>query len=253
MIWVKFTSPTNFTYNHYIGECDYTYERFAVRTEQEQAMYDTIRIRVKGFLVGANTLDLDNQIGRLQLAIRDGGSIQLLDNSTGSTRATRLSLTSANTLSGIRVNRKPSFPGMKGAAFVTNMPYDYEIEGDVPSDDDGGIGNIIVSWSETVKRTGGGPLYGVMEVVRGNPVRVLRREKTAYRATQSGTAIGLLAPPTKPLPLWPQWQTGSPDESETSPHRYGSIANYRNFPISWSYDFIATEQLFGSPNIQPGG
>jgi len=242
-MFVRYNGPRG-SYTHKVGEVEYVVQQQTLYTERQSPHATLVTIQLTGVLIGSSPAALDAKAVQLVAAYRDGGDLYLYR--SGGV-ATSLSLRSANTTGGVRVTQPPSFPTMAGAAFATHLPFTIVIEGEVPL---GNAGASLQSFSETVQFTGGGPKYGFLEPLTGSPVRMRLRQSTVFRATQSGSAVGLYARPSPPAPLWPAWIKEAPQISGTSPRVVGVRGALRDFGVSWSYSFESSGPLTGGPTVQ---
>lgn len=137
------------------------------------------------------------------------------------------------------------FPvGGGGAEYATGRHYEIEIEAVYPS-----LINGILSFTEQISFQGnGGPRYTYFELMQGPPVRQTVGEKTLYRTTQSGSAVGQITYPTAPDPLWPPYLE---NDTATITTTGGNLinGNYTGFGVVWSYQFISDIPLSGTPTL----
>ncbi len=74
---------------------------------------------------------------------------------------------------------------------------------------------------------------------------------TAYRATQTGQAVGLYGYPPVPPPLFPGKLEEGGRPTLGSPRLRNGV--YVDWPVSWSYSFVSATPLVGFPNRWPAG
>lgn len=242
-MFVRYNGP-NRSFTHKVGEVDYVVQQQTLYTDRQAPHATLVTIQLSGVLVGSSPAAIDAKAIQLAAAYRDGGDLYLYR--PGGV-ATSFSLQSSITTGGVRVTQPPSIPTMAGAAFATHLPYTIVVEGEVPL---GNAGASYQSYSESVQTSGGGPKYGFLEPLTGAPVRMRLREQTVFRATQSGSAVGIYARPSPPAPLWPAWLKEAPQISKTSPRVVGVKRALRDFGISWSYSFESSGPLIGGPTVQ---
>lgn len=103
--------------------------------------------------------------------------------------------------------------------------------------------NYLVSYQETVSYIGnGGPAHVVVPTLDGLLVRQVTTPVTPFRASQTGTAVGLLATPNFGGPsgaVPPRWPMALLNENSTvartSPQRRGLRSI--NYGVQWSYQY----------------
>lgn len=242
-MFVRYIGPRG-SYTHGVGEVEYRVQQQTLYTERQAPYATLVTIQLDGVLIGKSPAVLDARAVQLAAAYRDGGDLYLYR--SGGT-ATSFSLRSANTTGGVRVTQPPSIPTMAGAAFATHLPFSIVVEGEVPL---GANGAVYQSFTETLQFTGGGPKYGFLEPLVGAPVRMRLRERTVFRAVQSGSAVALYGNPILPPPLWPAWMKEAPQISRTSPTPVGVRRTLKNYGVSWSYQFESSGPLTGVPTIR---
>lgn len=105
--------------------------------------------------------------------------------------------------------------------------------------------SFLLSFTETLAFSGGGPLYTHVQTVEGPPEKQKLVNQTPYRCTQTGSASGRTGYPPIPNPLFPDAlvQAGSP--SYTAPQRRGTTLE--GYGVSWSYQFESAQPLVGLP------
>lgn len=158
-------------------------------------------------------------------------------------------LLNAGSISGVRITQPPSYPNGEGAELTTFRNFTISAEADyyfAPSKV-----SQLLSFSESVSMTGGGPMFDMIELINGPALRYRIRNRTAWRATQSGQAVGRSSYPTPPLPIWPGFEVRDPQLQLSSPQWLGK--SYTNWGVSWSYEFAASESLAGFPHVWPAG
>jgi len=107
-------------------------------------------------------------------------------------------------------------------------------------------GELLDSWKETLTFQGnGGPRKLYQEVIDGPAIEQQVLPYTIVRATQSGTAVGILRPPPYPPPIFPNPISESFSQAQESPER--TSQGHVKFPISWSYSFQSATPLVGTP------
>jgi hypothetical protein len=158
-------------------------------------------------------------------------------------------LQSARAAGGTRVTKPPDFPLGAGAEYSTFRNFALAVEADFL---DSSIG--LVSWTESLSFSGGGPQFGYLLTLNGPPQKQLLRQQTTYKATQQGEAVGLSAYPTAPNPIWPADEHSDQRHvSQVLPERTGPgpTAVYHHFKTRWSYVFESAAPLVGVPTAWP--
>jgi hypothetical protein len=228
-------------YQHESGEVEVSVEQQLLETEQGRPYAHNVRWLLQGTLLADNSAEMDRKVLALVEAYKKHGQDISLRFTTG--KETHLALYNRHTITGVKVVQPPSFPGMRHAAYVTYLPYTIVLEAEVPL---AGASTVLLSFTESVSRSGGGAQKVVLEPLETPPVFQLGRRFSAYRAVQSGTAVGYLRYPFAPSPLWPQWLLKRPDSEQRSPRQRGN--GKTEFPISWRYEFASPVPLFGRPH-----
>ena len=240
-------------YVHDQGECAITISRSS-RVENGIVLGYTERWDVKGRLQIVPTGDpvvdraiLSPRIAAMQQAYQQQG-VDLglyFDDGTPSAHF----LQSARSAGGTRVTKPPYFPVGLGAEYSTFRNFALSVEADFL---DTSLG--LISWTESLTLTGGGPQFGYLLCLNGPPQKQLLRQQTTYKATQQGEAVGLTAYPLPPAPLWPADEHGElRNISQTLPQRtgLGPSAVYFSFKTRWSYVFESAVPLLGLPTAWP--
>lgn len=230
-------------YKHAVGEVDYKIKRTALEKNKtiygfnEEWTLDGLLISMTG-----SESDLKSQIAALQAAYTYGGYDLYVLGVDGRTRTTD-QLISSETFSGIQIKVFPSFPEGKGAEYVNYRHYQIVLSADrsiLP-----GV-NFYVSFEEKVSFSGGGKQYGFLYPKYGSPIRQGLKRYTSYKATQQGSAVGFIARPAAPPPIWPGALLVAPDKTYSSPIFQGR--NFAEYGISWKYEFESVTRLVGFPH-----
>lgn len=201
---------------------------------------------LKGELRAATQSALDAAIRQLENAyLRQDGrdAVFYFDDGT----ATQHQLRNSRSLSGVRV-LSLSYPVGRGAEFATYRTYEIQLEADFPVADN--TANLL-AWQESITFQGsGGPDVSVTEVLDGPPLIELSGTHTPCYATQSGSALGHRSYPSVPGPIWPANEIGR-ERSITpgTPKLLNGVLV--EWPVSWSYRFVAQGPLSGLPHQPP--
>lgn len=235
------------TYRHYNEEVEVTINRVPEVNDAGVQWAYTERWTLRGRLPlprnRTNSYGLTPLIQQLEAAYSvDGKDLVLLmpDGATPSAHT----LLNKNTLGGTRIAQPISFPDGKGANYVNARTYEVVIEGLVPITS--GLSSYLVSFTETLEFSGGGPEFGHLRPRIGLPVKQLLTESLPYRVIQFGSAVGMYGYPTIPSSLWPFALLRYPVISRGSPKRMGN--DYWKYPVSWRYEHEHYRRLYGTPN-----
>jgi hypothetical protein len=242
------------THQHAIGECSISIDRTVIENEAKAPIAVLETWNIQGMLTSLlGPTDLDQQISALMAAYEVHAQDLILFLPDGVTPSSS-QLLSANTLGGTRVTKAPSFPTGEHAERVTFAHYTCQVQGELPLD----TANMLVDFHETLKFRGGLPAIGFLEPAVGLPEQQLWKQYTTYKVTQEGHATGYLWQPAigidVGLPIWPAALL--PDKSEydyDSPDAQGISANraYKNYKVSWHYEFESITPLVGNPTRWP--
>lgn len=103
----------------------------------------------------------------------------------------------------------------------------------------------LIAWQESYTYSGGGPNIELFIPITGSAIEQQTSASIGYQATQSGTAIGFTARPSAPTPLFPTKKLPTSSITNIAPQLIGG--NFRNFGISWNYQFLSSTSLAGVP------
>jgi hypothetical protein len=189
----------------------------------------------------AAAADIDSQVATLNTVLVNGVDIRLT--MPNGTTLSQHQLLSADCIGGTRLV-SAGVPTFERAGGITNLPFTFVYEGEVPVED---AASLLRSFEETIQFSGGGPLYGHIVTQSGLPVKQLLRRNTVYRAVQSGQAVGYLARPTPPLPIWLGAQVRGGELTVKSPRR--RVDSFIDFSVAWSFEFESAFPLIGNPHV----
>jgi len=137
------------------------------------------------------------------------------------------------------------FPvGKGGGEYATGRHYEITVESTYPAL----IGGILAFQEQLSFQGNGGPKYAYFELMQGPPIRQIASNQTLFRATQSGTAIGQLAYPDVPSPLWPSYLDGSTSSVTKTGGNFVS-GYFTGFGVSWNYQFTSDQPFYGEPTL----
>jgi len=193
-------------------------------------------------LFGAGVTDMKTKIEALVAAYSTNGFNLILFQSDGIT-PTAHQLISAASRDGTRVLMPVDFPEFNGPEHVTYRTYrivvvaEFEIAGRAE----------LLMFHESVTQSGGLRRRIFQESLTGEPIPQTVNEKTVFKATQSGTAVGNTAFPAIPDPLFPDAQDDEVAITREGPKEV-STGVFREYQISWEYTFTDTTQMVPIPN-----
>lgn len=239
-------------HKHAVGECRISIDRATL----ENAAHVPIAVHeawsIEGMLVSqaANpATDMDAQISSLMAAYSSNGGDLILYMPDGVTPSSS-ALISSKTLGGTRVTQQPSFVPQGGAERICFTHFSLKVEAELPV-----VSNLILTeYHESLKLTGGVPAIGWLEPAVGPPVQQIWKQFTTFKAIQDGSAVGYQTQPllgvAVGVPLFPiatKPQMTSLDAE--SPERIGGA--YKNFKVTWHYEFESDTPLVGQPTPWP--
>jgi hypothetical protein len=235
------------SYQHAANEASVVISKDTVFSEAGTARGLRERWNIQGRLQADDQAALTAAIGALEAAY----AVQAQDVGfyVDDGQPTSHRIESAATLGGVRVISPPSFPQGQGAEYSTFRTYSIVLEAEWLDTQAG-----LLSWHESIRFSGGGPQFGHLEPINGQPVKQLLKQATTYRAVQSGEAVGYLAYPVPALPIWPQAEHVNRREIHFDlPRRSGppGHATYTQFKVRWSYVFEDAGPLLGLPTAWP--
>lgn len=215
--------------------------------EAMQSYITTHQWELTGQIQGTTQNDVISKCALMETAFSLAGKDLIVLGNDGSTVAH--SLLNAGSVSGVRVTRPPSYPRGDGTQLTTFRDFTISLEADyyfAPQ-----VTDTLKMFNETVNISGGGPLYDLIEMTNGPPVFYRVRNFTPWRATQSGSAVGLRSRPNPQAPIWPGALLRGGSFSLQSPHWMGK--QYVDYGIAWQYEFASAEPLVGEPGTWPTG
>lgn len=152
-------------------------------------------------------------------------------------------LYSALSLTGV-ICEPVSFPGTNGGfEFVSGREFAFRASAEFALP---GSGVVYTSFSESLSFSGGGAVNDFIQPINGPPIPVTVFTATPFRVVQAGQATSLYPNPQPPAPIWPSKLLKSPNIQYGSARRVG--LSFRDYPISWVYEFGSTTALAGVPN-----
>lgn len=106
--------------------------------------------------------------------------------------------------------------------------------------------NVLLEFSETLEEGEGGREDTYVGGSVNMPQRQVAFQNKPWTYVQSGRAVGLLAWPFIPPPIFPAAQIKKPVVRKVSPRVLGVVDT--EYEISWQYEFAWHQQLFGNPH-----
>lgn len=201
---------------------------------------------LNGFVKGDNQADLKAKINTINsLFAVDGGDLILWHND-GTTVSSHV-LQSATSLTGVMIESGPSFQNGSGPEYATERTYTVTLSAKYPVTDL----DPYLAFSESLRIVGtGGPRRVGVELLTGLPQIQIVNQRTLMYATQAGAAVGYSGYPPYPGPipvLAPYEQFDKRSETPQSPQWMGNA--FRNYGISWAYEYMATNLPAALPNF----
>lgn len=204
------------------------------------------RFNVSGHLLGSGQSDLTQKMNALQNALQIPYQDLVFYRDDGSASATLMR--NFDSIGGILITDGPNFPGTSGAEYATTRQFNFAAEGEFPLP---ATQNLLLSFSERLNFSGGGPIYRHRMAVNERPQKQLVYPHSIYRVQQEGEIVGYRRYIDPPPPLWPGALVESPDVSVDTPERKGKTApaGYQGYRTTWAYRFESAVQLVGVPNL----
>lgn len=233
-------------YWHGVGEVSVSIARQTIESAMGVPYEIAHTWGVQGRLVGDSTAEIVSQILALERAYATGfKDAALVDNNGLVCHA----LLNAGSTTGVRVVQPPSYPTGTGAELVTYRDYTLTLTATYPV-----VGRPLYrAFAESVRLWGGLPNRKMVDVLNGPAVPYVSGKRTAYYASQSGSAVGYYGWPPIPGPLFGSLLLDGPNHPvsfDTPQFREGRATDW---PVSWSYQFSSPTPLIGRPNVVPNG
>lgn len=204
-------------------------------------------MEVRGYLNGDGQTALSTATSALQTALARPFQDLILYQDDNSPSATLLR--NRDALGGVVITRGPTFAEtQQGSEYTTVRRFSFTAEAEYQIE---GTGGILISFTERMTYSGGGPLYVMRRALNGPPQRQKVYEHTEYVVVQTGEAVGYRGYPALPPSRWPSWLKESPVVARTTPMRVGQ-AGYKNYKIMWEYRHESPIALVGAPTVWRG-
>lgn len=236
---VKFGS-----HSHPPGEVTFSIQRQQLRSRYTgRRVIENLRWDMQIVLMDTTLSGLETKIEALETAYRTStSSDDLLFLHADGTTNTKHTILAANTINGIEVDGPHYSDGPKGlwgfgTEYINVRTARVSLRAQALLQEGG---EELVSWNETIQQVGnGGPTWIYQDAVEG-PLQL--QQLTPYSSVhyfQSGSAVGLTAPPIPPGPAMDLEHT---DQRRVTPPAFsrplmaGRVRS-THFPVSWFYHF----------------
>lgn len=193
---------------------------------------------LEGILQAASVSALTTAMAALEDAYSQGGKDLIFSIDGNRTRHVLLGSTGLGGPIPLGLNWENQF----NAEYTTFRSYTIDIECRIPVAE-----QELLDFRESLVSSGGLPVFRIHELRNGPPIVQMVSPASAYRATQSGSALGLSK---YPAPSPPIFGTSSPplvDREigvDTPENWRGSRINYAK---KWTYTYSSVGPLFGTP------
>lgn len=210
------------------------------------------RLSIRGYLESTiGQADLTAKENLLRAVLKVPNQPIALYQDSGQPSAT--ALFPAGAMVGPIVDDGPHFPAPDNAKaeYANQRYFEFSASAEYPIPDSSGL--IIMSWRETLRFTGGGPIVIAKRATNGPPQLQQVYPLTEYVLMQRGEAVGFDDYPTPPPALYPANLAESPEIEETGPDRLGTpnSPTYLKYRISWSYKMLSVSPMPGRPSLWP--
>jgi hypothetical protein len=211
--------------------------------EGGQPYSQLVSLDVAGFLSGTSQADLTQKASALTNVLSTPFQDVVLLQDSGSPSQT--GLLNATSLTGVRFYG-PHFDRAQGAEYATLRHFSFRATAEYAAP---GSASLLLSWTETLELSGGGPLRTVLTAVAGPMQEQQVYPATPYEARQTGAIVGYQAYPPAPAPIFPAKLRQSGNFSRTSPRRKGRPGAYEGYAVRYSYEFVSATPLIGLPRL----
>lgn len=204
------------------------------------------RWTLDGFLLSDTQAALTSSLAALERAYNAPLSEMSLWIDAGT--PTHHRLFTGNTLGGIRPVGGVEYPEGTGAEYSYYRSFRVVVEAEVPQ----AFGDRTLQFRESLEITGGGPRRVLIETRAGPPQPQTVSQQTAFRATQTGEAVGWFSYPPVPAPVWPlSFFAEPPRVTRGQPRKVGQggTAQYVEWPVQWQYTFASATRGGNVPTI----
>lgn len=234
-------------YQHRIGEAGVEINRQALYTELKElwAIVQTWTITGRIRNPTGDPKDLDAEIANIEAIYSTNGGDLILKHDDGT--PTAHAIYNIDTIGGIVVKQPPTFSAYRNGEYVSYRTYKVVLEATQNAFPAGS--QILYSWKEELKFSGGGPKFVWLEPNTGPPILQMAKAQTPYRATQSGRIVTIFDEPNLPPPIWLANLMANPVTTKSSPTPFGLYGGVRAvlYGLNYSYEFESVLPLIGSP------
>jgi hypothetical protein len=229
------------SYTHPAGEVSLTITKRPVFSARGFRVATRETWNLQGILQGSSPQDVSSKIADLQTAYGANGKDAKLLLPGGSTSAH--ALISSDTLGGVRVTSL-NFPEGRGAEFSTFRTYAITLEADFAEAE-----STLLRFEESLDVTGtAGAKTKYLTTLDAGPQKQTIFTRTTVTLVQSGSALGYLAYPLIPPPIFPEAEHVERRRISRGPVRE-SRGVYTDFPVQWNYVFESDFPLTGFPHL----
>lgn len=194
------------------------------------------RMQIEGEIIATSQAAINNRVAELKMVYALAGGDAILLTDAGA--ATGWTLSSAASISGVRIVDMTFLANDGVAHWATGLPFRVTFEADYIATD----ADNLTSYSETIRRVGRGmPRRLVIEVDNDDPVEQFVSSATPIVIQQSGRAVGIGSWPVPNPPIFPAY-LDSPDGDvveEETPRLNGYT--WLDYPVSWNYSMTLTK------------
>lgn len=227
------------------NSCWVTVRREFVLNEADIPYVERIELDIEGFLFGTGQSDLttkENALVTMIESLQAAGKDVSLNRDDG--KQSGVYLRHRTSLTGVLCMRGPSFGEKTGAEYAVQRKYSFTLRADYPIIN---TRTALISFSEKMDFSGGGPVYIYKDAINGPPQKQLSVFQKPYQLIQSGEAYGFLAYPRVPPPAFPECLMQEPEIGKITPNRSGDT--YKKFGMKWSYVMQSVAPLFAVPTL----
>lgn len=223
-------------------------QRELVRDDAERPYKVRMTVHVEGYLTASGQTNLMILESAFLTAMSRQYQNLVFYHDNASTQSPSITMLNSTSLTGVRIS--DVFIGSKyGAEYATQRYFRFTATADYALT---GTAENLLAFRESVTLSGGLPKFVCRPALNGPPQRQLTWLQTPFRAVQEGEAVGFLAWPTPPAPIFPQFLSGDDcPVRRSSPRRTG--INYQEWPVAWQYIYESPAPLVGVPNLWPLG
>lgn len=153
-------------------------------------------------------------------------------------------LPATGALGGVRI-LSIDYPRADRAEYATQRTFRVVLQADYRASTDD-----LVSWQETIRIIGdGGPAEVLQLLANGVPQRQTVAQRTPVFAQQTGRAVGYLAYPSFPQPIWP-FAIDRPRIEQVMEAPQLQRSSFVNYGIAWNYPYQSETPLVGRPTAR---